>query len=127
MAIGVTNSSVDPNRMKTAISSLLMSEMAQANGQPNNPSVPFTAPPQLAGGYYPQQSSQQPIIVVQPPAQQIYFGSDYVSGSNRPKSSSQPGMYLFIYDSNFDIYTKILIIFLETKTNRSENFMRNNF
>lgn len=92
MAISVTNSSIDPIRMKTGITGLLMSEIAAANAQSpnNNPSAPFTTPPTWYGNAYnPQQASQQPIIVVQPPAQQIYFGSEYTGGSNRPIRSSQ--------------------------------------
>lgn len=88
LAISVTNSSLDQSRLKNAISGLLMSEMAQANGQPTlGPSVSWTTPP---SSYSP--SGQQPIIVVQPPAQQIYFGNGPYDGTlNRPVRSPNPG------------------------------------
>lgn len=88
LAISITNSSLDQDRLRNAISGLLMSEMANANGRPvMGPSVSLTTPPT---SYYPQQP-QQPIIVVQPPAQQIYFNGPYDGTLSRPIRSPNPG------------------------------------
>lgn len=94
LAIGVTNSSLDQDRLKSAISGLLMSEMANANVRPSfGPSVSLTTPP---SSYFPGQQSQQPIIVVQPPAQQIYFNG--MDGTlSRPIRSPNPGEPSFFY------------------------------
>lgn len=88
--------------MKTAVSGLLMSELAHSNGEPippngspNGSPIPFLPFSPSSNSYYPQQQSGQPVIVVQPPAQQIYFNGPYGSGSSRSIRSSNQGLYYF--------------------------------
>ena len=113
LAISVTNSTMDTNRLRNAISGLLMSEMAQANGNPSfGPSVSWTTPP---SSYYPQQSSQQPIIVVQPPAQQIYFNGAYDGTLSRPIRSPNPGSEWHLFEFIFKFESILNIFFLRCR------------
>lgn len=92
VAVGITNQTLNTDRMKQTLSAVLMSEMAQANGNPANgipaygPSVSYTTPPTPYG-------QGGPVIVVQPPAQQIYFGNGPFDGTllNRPPRSPNAG------------------------------------